>query len=183
MKQTVDSWFDRLEEGIDAVLHRLQRHCPKCGGCLHRKFSLLDKIGLYIPLPHTIYAKHQCDACHTRFRSFRSLTDLFLEAAWFSALLFLGEYRFIALACPITWLVTSYLMKDSKDSSYDTIVAGMLTGILWLLALVFGNEPFRNFFFNHSIGAFFALLLMIFTPICVVLALDRYTSFQLREYN
>ena len=152
MKRTVARWVERACDAVDALLHHLQRHCPKCGGDLYRRFSRLDRIGLYLPLPHTIYATHQCDHCHARFRSLRSLTDLFLEAAWISALLLLGQWRPIALACPITWLVVTYWLKDSGISGHDTITAGVLTGVLWLLALVFGNEPFRDFFMNHTVA-------------------------------
>jgi hypothetical protein len=181
MKREVDNWINRVFDGIDAALRRLQKHCPKCGGDLHRKFSLLDRLGLYVPLPHTVYATHQCDRCHALFRSFRSLTDLFLEAAWVSALLYLGEWRPIALACPITWLAVTYVMKDSGNSGYDTIAAGVLTGVLWLLALVFGNETFRDFFMHHSVIAMPVTVCMLFLPVVIVLVLDRYTTFHLEE--
>jgi hypothetical protein len=107
---------------------------------------------------------------------------LFLEAAWLSALLFLGEWKPIALACPITWLVVTYLWKDNQDSSHDTIAAGVLTGILWLLALVFGNQTFRDFFMNHSVAVMPVVICILFLPVCAVLVLDRYTNFRLREY-
>ena len=182
MKPAAGRWINRVFDAVDALLRRLQRHCPKCGGDLYRKFSLLDKTGLFLPLPHTIYATHRCDGCQARFRSFRSLTDLFLEAAWVSALLFLGEWRLIALSCPITWLVVAYWMKESGDTSYDTIAAGALTGVLWLLALVFGNEPFRIFFMNRSMALVVPVVLcLVLLPVAVVLVLDRYTNFQLQE--
>jgi hypothetical protein len=176
-----DHWIDRVFNRIDALLQRLQRHCPKCGGDLHRKFSLLDRIALYLPIPHTLHAAHQCDRCGARFRSWRSLTDLFLEVAWVSALLYLGQWRLLALACPLTWLAVAYILKDSGNSGYDTIAAGTLTGVLWLLALVFGNPAFREFFFHHSIAVMPVMVFMLFLPVAIVLVLDRYTTFQLEE--
>ena len=80
--------YQRVLDGMFAIYQRIfglkfERVEPpyKWTGDLHRKFSLLNRIGLYLPLPHAIHATHECDRCHTRFRSFRNLTDLFLQAA------------------------------------------------------------------------------------------------------
>src|SRR5437773_10907466 len=105
MQPNTGSRFDKFCQHMDAALARLQRRCPKCGGGLYRKFSILDKIGLYVPIPHTIYARHQCEQCRTCYRSFRSGTDLFLEISWLSALYLLGELKPLALGCTLTWVV------------------------------------------------------------------------------
>src|SRR5437867_4392329 len=104
-------WFERYWNSLDDGIRHLQRRCPKCGGELYRRFSFADKIGLFLPFPHTIYARHQCEKCHTWFRSYRTFTDLFLEAAWTSGFAYLGEWKPLALVCPITWLITSYVMR------------------------------------------------------------------------
>jgi hypothetical protein len=162
----------------------LIRRCPKCGGQLHRCFSFLDKMGLFIPLPHTIYARHQCEKCAARFRSYRSLTDLFLELSWFSAGVYLGEFRLLALTCPLTWLIASRVMgKSNWDAGNDTIAAGILTGILWFLALIFGGGMRYGHLINHPLLAVPLLCLFIFAPIGIVLVLDRYTTFGLTELD
>lgn len=179
-----DHWINRMFDRLDEMLARLQRHCPKCGGDLYRVFSFWDKIALYFPLPHTLYAKHTCDRCHRRFRSYRTLTDVFLEAAWIGALLYLGEFRLLALACTITWLVVNGVMdKNVSRGMSDTLCAGLLTGILWALALVFGNKHIGQFFHDHTVLVFVPFVLVLFFPVGIVLVLDRYTNFNLEEID
>jgi hypothetical protein len=182
MRTEPDHWFSRFCDRVEAELSRLQRHCPKCGGALHRRFSILDKIGLYVPLPHTVYARHECEACHARFRSFRSLTDLFLEAGWLSGLYFLGEFRPLAMAGTITWLVVAIPLKGSLPrGETDTVTAGVVTGIVWLLALVFGDLKRGDYLTRHPLVLFLLTLLFVFGSVWVVLFLDRYTNFRLKE--
>ena len=177
-----DNWINRVFDWLDEILSRLQRRCPKCDGALHRTFSFLDKVALYIPIPHTIYATHECDECHAHFRSYRTLTDLFLEASWVGCLLYLGEWKPLALACTITWLITYSLAKDAVSRGMtDTLCAGLLTGVLWVLALVFGNKAFGNFFHEHAVAASPIFVCLLFTPVGIVLVLDRYTNFGLEE--
>lgn len=171
-----NQWPDRLFEKVDAGLRKLERHCPKCGGILHRRFSFLDKVGLYLPLPHTIYAKHVCEKCHTRFRSFRSLTDLFLEAGWLSALYFLGKYWPMALAGTLTWIIVS-------GGMYDTVGAGMILGIVWMLALMFGDATIGKYLESHPVVMFLLLVVLVIVPIVIVLFLERYTYFDLKEVD
>lgn len=176
------NWINRVFEWLDDILARLQRRCPKCGGSLYRVFSFWDKIALYFPLPHTIYAKHECDDCHARFRSYRTLTDVFLEAAWLGALIYLGEFRMLALACTITWFVVCGLMnKNASRGMTDTLCAGLLTGVLWALALVFGNKAIGQYFHDHTVVTFVPFVLVLFVPVGIVLVLDRYTNFELKE--
>jgi len=178
----MSSWFDRLFEKLDAALRRLQRHCPKCGGELHRRFTFLDKIGLYVPLPHTIHAKHECKDCHARFRSFRSLTDLFLELGWLSGLYVLAEFWPLALAGTITWLIISSLLKGSVSrGEADTLAAGIIVGIVWMLALVFGDLERGNYLMSHPAIMVPIMIFLLFGPVWVVLVLDRYTNFHLEE--
>ena len=137
-------------------------------------------MGLFIPLPHTIYARHRCEKCGSRFRSYRSLTDLFLELSWFSAGAYLGEFRLLALACPLTWLITSRIIgKSDWNEANDTVAAGMLTGILWFLALIFGGRMRYAHLPDHTLLMFLLICLFIFVPILLVLLLDRYTTFGL----
>ena len=179
-----DNWFNGLCDKADVWLHHLERRCPQCGGALYRKYSVLDKIGLYIPLPHTIYAKHICDKCHAKYRSFRGLTDLFLAVGWITTLFILGEWWPFALAGTTTWLiVSSSFRRDTPNGSMDTIAAGVVLGIVIALALVFGDEERGKYLMNHLIVFFPLLLFLIFTPVCVVLILDRYTYFRLEPYG
>jgi hypothetical protein len=184
MTSEPDNWLNRLSEKIDDALHQLQRHCPKCGGELHRRFSAFDKIGLYLPLPHTIYAKHECERCHTHFRSFRSLTDLFLEAGWVSALFILGEWWAFALAGTITWLILWLFVRDTMSrGEADTVAAGVVMGVVWLLALVFGDLERGRYLTSHP-GVMFPLtIFLVLAPTWTVLVLDRYTNFNLKEYK
>jgi hypothetical protein len=180
MKGERDHWLNRLCDKADAWLHHLERHCPNCGGELYRRFSVLDKIGLYFPLPHTIYAKHNCDKCHATFRSFRGVTDLFLEAGWLAALFILGEWWLFALAGTIAWLVvSSSFRRNTPSGSNDTIGAGVVLGIVWTLALVFGDEERGAYLMGHLVVFFPTVLFFVFAPVCVVLILDRYTYFRL----
>ena len=175
-----DNWFNRLCDRADVWLHHLERRCPKCGGELHRKFSVLDKIGLYFPVPHTIYAKHICDKCHAKFRSFRGLTDLFLEAGWLAALFILGEWWAFALAGTIAWLIVSSSFKrDAPSGGNDTVGAGVVLGVVWALAMVFGDEERGKYLMSHQVVFFPMQLFFVFAPVCVVLILDRYTYFRL----
>ena len=178
----MNSWFDTFFDKIDNSLQRLARHCPKCGGELNRSFSLLDKIGLFLPLPHTIYAHHSCEQCGARFRSYRNLTDLFLEVSWVAACAYLGEFRLLALACPLTWLIASWILgKQNRFEGDDTVFAGVLTGVLWLLAIVFGGNLRHASLMNHTILFFLLTLCFVLGPIWLVLALDKYTTFGLKD--
>ena len=180
MRDERDNWFGRLCDKADVWLDHLERRCPKCGGTLYREYSVLDKIGLYFPLPHTIYAKHVCDKCHLRFRSFRGLADLFLEAGWLTALFILGHWWPFALAGTITWLIVGSLFRrDAPNGNTDAIGAGVVLGIVLALALVFGDEERGNFLMSHLIVFFPLLIFLVFAPVCVVLILARYTYFRL----
>src|SRR5436190_9040117 len=155
--------FKALISKFTGSLAGLIRRCPKCGGELHRCFSFLDKMGLFLPLPHTIYARHRCEKCGTRFRSYRSVTDLFLELSWFSAGAYLGEFRLLALACPLTWLISSRVMgKSNWAEGNDTVAAGLLTGILWFIALIFGGGMRYGYLVNHPVLMFLVMCLFIF---------------------
>jgi uncharacterized protein (DUF983 family) len=166
---------------LNRIETALTRRCPNCGGELYRTFSILDKIGLYIPLPHTIYAMHQCERCGTRYRSFRSGTDLFLEVSWLSALLVLGEFKPFALACTATWLVVSVWLKG--EACVDTVAAGVLVGVLWVTAWVFSSPARGDYFSAHPIIMVPTLAVCTLVPVALVLVLDRYTTFGLREYH
>jgi hypothetical protein len=177
----INRWGDKFEAKADRWLHHLERRCPKCGGELHRKYTFLDKLGLYFPLPHTIYARHLCDKCGAMFRSYCGLTDLFLEAGWLSALFILGEWWAFALAGTLTWLIISSSIRGRQpNGSMDSISAGVILGIVLALALVFGDDARGQFLMNHFILFFFVLLFLVLAPVCVVLILDRYTYFQLK---
>jgi hypothetical protein len=177
----MSNWLEIAFDKLDASFARLTRPCPKCGGQLHRTFSLLDKLGLFIPLPHTIYARHQCEQCKTRFRSYRTLTDLFLEGSWVAACAYLGEFRLLALACPATWLICSRLVKDTWTEGADTVAAGVLTGVLWLLSLVFGGGMRHAYLLEHNVLMFLLTALLVLGPVWLVLFLDKYTTFGLVE--
>lgn len=174
-------WTDSMFNRADATLARLQCRCPKCGGNLDRKFSLLDKVALYIPLPHTIYAYHECERCHTRFRSFLPLTDFYLEGSWSAATFFMGELWPIALACPLTWLVCSWWFKREQLSGTDTTIAGAITAILWVLALVFGNLDRGGRMLQHPVMMMALTAAVLFTSVGLVLVLNRHTTFKLQE--
>jgi len=165
----------------DAALARLQCRCPNCGGGLDRKFSLLDKVALYIPLPHTIYAHHECEGCHARFRSFLPLTDFYLEGSWSAATFFMGELWPIALACPLTWVIVSWWSKREQLGAADTTMAGVTTGILWTLALVFGNLDRGGRMLQHPVMMMTLTAAVLFASAGLVLVLDRHTTFNLRE--
>jgi hypothetical protein len=185
MENEPDNWInrtcDKFAAKADVWLHRLERHCPQCGGELQRQYTFLDKVGLYFPLPHTIYAKHTCDKCHARFRSFRGLTDLFLEAGWLSALFILGEWWAFALVGTLTWLIVSSSFKRERlNGSMDSIGAGVVLGVVLALALVFGDEERGKYLMSHFVLFFFILMFLVLAPVCVVLILDRYTYFQLK---
>ena len=176
-------WFTTFFEKIDSHFANLTRHCPKCGGQLDRQFSLLDKIGLFLPMPHTIYAYHCCEQCGTRFRSYRNLTDLFLEASWISCCAYLGEFRLLALVCPLTWLISArWVGKAGWGSGADTVAAAVLTGILWFIAIVFGGGMKHASILSHSVVSFLLLLALVLLPVWLVLLLDKYTTFGLQEY-
>ncbi|HSU54180.1 MAG TPA: hypothetical protein VLT36_08995 [Candidatus Dormibacteraeota bacterium] len=177
----MSNWFDTAFEKIDQSLAHLGRRCPKCGGALHRRFSLLDKLGLFLPIPHTIYAHHQCELCKTKFRSYRNLTDVLLEASWVGACAYLGDFKLFALVCPLTWLICSGMGKNNWSQGTDTIMAAVLTGILWLLALVFGGDSKHSYLMEHNVVMFLATFLFVIAPIWVVLVLDKYTTFGLAE--
>lgn len=184
MENEPDNWInragDRLTAKADKWLHHLERRCPKCGGELQRNYSFLDKVGLYLPLPHTLHAKHLCDKCGARYRSFRGLTDLFLEAGWLSALFILGEWWAFALAGTLAWLIVSSSFKGNKaNGSMDSVGAGVVLGVVLSLALVFGDEQRGKFLMSHLVLFFATLLFLIFGSVCVVLILDRYTYFRL----
>jgi hypothetical protein len=175
-----DNRFNQFCDKADLWLQRLERRCPKCGGTLYRKYSVLDKIGLYFPLPHTIYAKHICEKCHAKFRSYRGLTDLFLEAGWISSLFILGQWWPLALAGTVTWLiVSSWFRRDILSGDMDAVGAGVILGIVLALALVFGDEERGKFLMDHQIVFFPLLAFLVLAPVCVVLILDRYTYFRL----
>jgi|GEM_PF-6542438 len=175
-----DNWFNRLCDKADDGLHHLERRCPKCGGALYRQYSVLDKIGLYFPLPHTIYAKHICDGCHAKFRSFRGLTDLFLTVGWLTALFILGEWWPFALAGTIIWLiVSSSFRRGVLAGDMNTVGAGVVLGIVVALALVFGDEERGKYLMSHLAVFFPLLVFLVLAPVCVVLILDRYTYFRL----
>jgi len=177
-------WLNALFEKLDAHFAHLTRHCPKCGGELHRQFSLLDKIGLFLPMPHTIYSYHRCEECNTRFRSYRNLTDLFLEASWVACCAYLGEFRLLALACPLTWLISvRWIGKATWSNGTDTIAAAVLTGILWILAIVFGGNMKHASILNHTFLFFLLLLALVLLPVWLVLLLDKYTTFGLKDLS
>ena len=165
----------------EAGLTRLQRRCPKCGGDLRRRFSLLDKIALYVPLPHTVRAQHECEECHARFRTFRPLTDFYLEASWSAATWCMGDLWLIALACPISWVVTSWWFKREAGGNVDTTAAGAMTAVLWVLALVFGNLERGGRLLQHPVGLVLLTAVLLFLSTGIALFLDRYTAFNLRE--
>jgi hypothetical protein len=175
-------WINKLFEMADAGLQKLNRPCPKCGGSLHRRFSLLDKIGLYFPLPHTIYAKHECEQCHAHFRSYRCLTDLFLEAGWLLGLYSLGRYWPLALAGTVTWMVAWFFAgREASRGEFDTVGAGIVLGIVWMLALMFGDMKRGAYLESHSVIMFLLMTFLVIVPPLIVLFLDRYTNFHLEE--
>jgi hypothetical protein len=169
-------WINGAFDRADGLLARLQRHCPRCGGGLERQFSLLDKIGLHLPLPHTIHARHECEQCHARFVSYRPLTDFYLEASWTAAVFLMGELWPIALACPLTWLIASRWCRSRGLGNQDTILAGCVTAILWILVLVFGDLERGRRLLEHAIVMMPLIILALFVSLGMVLVLDRYTT-------
>jgi len=184
MKPRKTNWLTRLSDLVDKGLGRLQRRCPKCQGNLHREFSILDKVGLYFPIPHTVHAHHQCARCHARFRSYRTLTDVFLTIAWVSGLVVLGDYWPLALAGTIAWLGTWHFMKGSASrGEADTVSAGVVIAILWVLALVFGDLDRGTYLTEHRLILAAILLVLTVAFVWMVLVLDRYTNFGLKEVD
>lgn len=97
--------------------------------------------------------------------------------------MYLGEYWVLALVCPLTWLIVTHWIK-LPTLGMNTLVAGMLVGIMWALALVFGNEELASFFFETGLGKFLyfvLLIVLIVVPGLLVLFLDRYTTFGLKR--
>jgi len=111
------------------------------------------------------------------------LTDLFLEVGWISGLFIMGEYWPLAFAGTFTWLIISFLMNSTTSrGEADTLAAGVVTGIVWLLALVFGDMERGEYLMNHTVIMVPTMIFLLFGPTWIVLILDRYTNFRLREY-
>jgi len=114
--------------------------CPKCKGGLYRRFSLLEKLALFLPLPVARTCLLECRNCGAQFRASTGLTGYLLSGAFYLTVVGLGKYWWVGLYFMGAWLLISSAKSQRSPGGRlgmgHIITAGMILGLLACIALV-----------------------------------------------
>ena len=162
------------------------RHCAVCSGNVYRRFSFIEKVGLFLPIPYGLHATHQCVDCGRVFRSYRSLADAIMLILFGVGTVMLGRWWWLSLVLLAAWALISsartYQTKTGLLGPGYTLIAGMILGILWSCVFVVAEHPiFRKIQESTDYDIF---LMCCYSGLgfgLMVLVLDRFTTFKMAE--
>ena len=150
--------------------------CPKCKGSLYRRFSLLEKLALFLPLPVARTCLLECVNCGAKFRASTGVTGYLLSTAFCLCVLALGHYWWMGLCFLPAWLLIASAKSHASPAGSlgmgHIITAGMLLGLLACIALVNlgvvgggqeDSDPYGPYvpYFIYCGGGFAGLLMLV----------------------